>query len=54
MAEREKEMKPDIRIIRLESGIQTFGSILFNGEVLGNSLELPWKMNAQNISCILH
>lgn len=30
----------------------TFGKFYFNDEFLGDSLELPWKDNAENISCI--
>lgn len=44
----------NLRIIRLETSWTegTFGAILVDGEILGNTLELPWKMNSPNLSCI--
>lgn len=42
-----------VELIRIESGLSgTFGVVRINGEAFCVSLELPWKDNQKNISCI--
>jgi hypothetical protein len=42
-----------LHLTRLEqSAAGTFGALVWDGYLLGLSLELPWRGNAQGISCI--
>ena len=47
-------MRPLVEIIRLQSYDEdgTFGAVRINGEFVCLSLELPWKNNQRDISCI--
>ena len=47
-------LRPLVEIFRLEgfSPDGTFGAVLVNGEFTCLSLELPWRDNQENLSCI--